>query len=399
MAASLRSTPNTFLLNKKVFENLNLRYLVGRYYQHRFHKTQVDAGSFTAAILLIGTIFDLQYSELHVQEFYKIQSRISNFTSIEPVRGKLLFSASLDNENDHVDGDDIDGRPNETKTSARKCEQRDDALRSRHFHDLDNVLCKDVGATENEGESSPRGDKGMNRGSAGDEDTANVREQEGDCARGNAGGKGRERSDGKNASDITMYLGAKFINLSTCNPTSLTARPQLYPAIGDLDVGNQRDKVEKDHLIKDIAHVNETQYQATIERNSDTSVEEWRFPHFSKGKDLPQVSPTVVHVTGCALGVERRGQCFPSKAKGPGEPRLGVDQMITIICARCREMDRVYYAKFITGQTEMNVPATRVGLTINPGLLIHNSNATRSHGDPSSPSSNLSHITRAAHVD
>lgn len=29
-----------------------------------------------------------------------------------------------------------------------------------------------------------------------------------------------------------------------------------------------------------------------------------------------------VHVTGCALGVERRGQCFPSKAKGPAEPRL-----------------------------------------------------------------------------
>ncbi|EFN74252.1 hypothetical protein EAG_06522 [Camponotus floridanus] len=28
------------------------------------------------------------------------------------------------------------------------------------------------------------------------------------------------------------------------------------------------------------------------------------------------------HMTGCALGVERRGQCFPSKAKGPGELRL-----------------------------------------------------------------------------
>lgn len=30
----------------------------------------------------------------------------------------------------------------------------------------------------------------------------------------------------------------------------------------------------------------------------------------------------MIHVTGCALGVERRGQCFPSKAKGPAEPRL-----------------------------------------------------------------------------
>ncbi|EZA62880.1 hypothetical protein X777_04589, partial [Ooceraea biroi] len=37
---------------------------------------------------------------------------------------------------------------------------------------------------------------------------------------------------------------------------------------------------------------------------------------------------TVVHVTGCALGVERRGQCFPSKAKGPGEPRARVGTRI-----------------------------------------------------------------------
>jgi len=36
----------------------------------------------------------------------------------------------------------------------------------------------------------------------------------------------------------------------------------------------------------------------------------------------------VVHVTGCALGVERRGQCFPSKAKGPGEPRARVGTRI-----------------------------------------------------------------------
>lgn len=32
--------------------------------------------------------------------------------------------------------------------------------------------------------------------------------------------------------------------------------------------------------------------------------------------DLPSL------MTGCALGVERRGQCFPSKAKRPGELRL-----------------------------------------------------------------------------
>lgn len=48
-----------------------------------------------------------------------------------------------------------------------------------------------------------------------------------------------------------------------------------------------------------------------------------------------------------------------------------------------REMPRgrVLRTKFIIGHIGINVPPTRVGLTINPGLFIHNSNATQSYGD------------------
>lgn len=63
-------------------------------------------------------------------------------------------------------------RKNWLATSKRgKREGRKSRRHNSDFHqETFKVLCKDVGTTENEGESSSRGDKGMNRGSADDED-------------------------------------------------------------------------------------------------------------------------------------------------------------------------------------------------------------------------------------